>query len=304
MYTFGSAINRQGAITIPRTPVIRPPVRKLISLGRAFEKSYEGLTMLAATLTDRVATASVKSAKTTTSGLSNFPVSVTGSQMGAPYTFCVAAVISTATRGNSVMVVGRPSTWPSAWARWLLPNRVKSGMLSDSVDQNAIIPISAGGNSTNQKLLPQPTLPGSLRIGPKPPALPTIQASSPSATISTNGAAQFSNRRTAFIPRRMMKMLIAQKIAKLSHRRQVGVVERAVANRRIVGQLVSAVWIDELLPDSLRRRCVGRYSHVPLLEFAVAVLRAKCTVGERLSQWRFGAYTRGRCPPACCSRWS
>src|SRR5436305_569160 len=91
MYTFGSAINRQGAITIPRTPVIRPPVRKLISLGRAFEKSYEGLTMLAATLTDRVATASVKSAKTTTSGLSNFPVSVTGSQMGAPYTFCVAA---------------------------------------------------------------------------------------------------------------------------------------------------------------------------------------------------------------------
>ena len=197
--------------------MIRPPVRKLISLGRAFEKSYEGLTMLAATLTDRVATASVKSAKTTTRGLSNFPVSVTGSQIGAPYTFCVAAVISTATRGNRVMVVGRPSTWPSAWARWLLPNRVKSGMLSDSVDQNAIIPISAGGNSTNQKLLPQPTLPGSLRIGPKPPALPTIQASSPSATISTNGAAQFSKRRTAFIPRRMMKMLIAQKIAKLSH---------------------------------------------------------------------------------------
>src|SRR5438034_347188 len=112
MYTFGSAINRQGAITIPRTPVIRPPVRKLISLGRAFEKSYEGLTMLAATLTDRVATASVKRAKTTTRGLSNFPVSVTGSQIGA---------------------------------------------------------------------------------------------------------AQFSNRRTAFIPRRMMKMLITQKIAKLSH---------------------------------------------------------------------------------------
>ena len=217
MYTFGSAISRQGAITIPRTPVIKPPVRKLISLGRALEKSYEGLTMLAATLTDRVATASVKSAKITTRGLSNFPVRVTGSQMGAPYTFCVAAVMSTATNGNSVIVVGRPSTWPMAWARWLLPNLVKSGMFNESVDQNAIMPINAGGKSTNQKLPPQPTLPGSLRIGPKPPALVTIQARSPRATISTNGAAQFSNRRTAFIPRRMMKMLITQKMAKLSH---------------------------------------------------------------------------------------
>src|SRR5438105_2712696 len=160
MYTLGSAISRQGAITMPRTPVIKPPVRKLINLGRAFEKSYEGLTIFAATLTESVATARVKSAKITTSGLSNLPVSVTGSQMGAPYTFCVAAVMSTATNGNSVMVVGRPSTWPSACARWLLPKRVKSGMFNESVDQNAIIPISAGGNSTNQKVPPQPTLPG------------------------------------------------------------------------------------------------------------------------------------------------
>src|SRR2546430_1504801 len=101
MYTFGSAINRQGAITIPRTPVIRPPVRKLISLGRAFEKSYEGLTMLAATLTDRVATASVKSAKTTTRGLSNWPTSATGSQIALPNTTTVADVISTAKIGRA-----------------------------------------------------------------------------------------------------------------------------------------------------------------------------------------------------------
>ena len=38
------------------------------------------------------------------------------------------------------------------------------------------------------------------------------------ATIRTNGAAQFSNRRTASMPRRMIAMLSAQKIAKLSHR--------------------------------------------------------------------------------------
>src|SRR5256885_9385215 len=162
---------------MPRTPVIRPPVRKLISLGQTFEKSYEGLTILAATLTESVATASVKSAKTTTTGLSNFATRSTGFQIAAPYTFCVAAVISTAASGKRVIVVGKPRIWPTACARWLLPKRVKSGMFSDSVDQNAIIPISAGGKSTSQKLLPPPTLPGSLRVGPKPPALLTIQTS-------------------------------------------------------------------------------------------------------------------------------
>src|SRR5438874_10356368 len=191
MYTFGSAINRQGAITIPRTPVIRPPVRKLISLGRAFEKSYDGLTMLAATLTDRVATASVKSAKTTTSGLSNWPTSATGSQTALPNTTTVADVISTATSGKRVIVVGSPRIWPSACARWLLPNRVKSGMFNDSVDQKAIIPISAGGKRFSQKSLPQPILPGWLTIGPKPPALLTIQMRRRIATTRTKGAAQF-----------------------------------------------------------------------------------------------------------------
>src|SRR6202165_1964607 len=220
MYTFGFASRFQGWMMIPTTPVIRPPVRKLISFGITFEKSYDGLTMLAATLTDRGATASVKSAKITTSGLSNLAVSATGSQIGAPYTFCVAAVIRTATNGNKVIVVGSPRIWPHACARWLLPKRVKSGMFSESVDQNAIIPISAGGKRTNQKLPPQPILPGSLRMGPKPPACPTIHASRPSATTSTNGAAQFSKRRTAFMPRMMIRMLSAQKIAKLSQRVQ------------------------------------------------------------------------------------
>ena len=116
--------------------------------------------------------------------------------------------------------MGSPRIWPHACARWLFPKRVKSGMFSESVDQNAIMPISAGGKRTNQKLPPQPTLPGSLRIGPKPPAFVTIQASRPNATTSTNGAAQFSKRRTAFIPRTMIRMLIAQKMAKLSHRVQ------------------------------------------------------------------------------------
>src|SRR5438874_11141417 len=153
MYTLGFVSRFQGWIATPRTPVISPPVRKLISFGRRFEKSYEGLTMLAATFTDSVATASVKSAKITTSGLLNWPTSATGSQIALPNTTTVADVISTATSGKRVIVVGSPRIWPSACARWLLPNRVKSGMFNDSVDQKAIIPISAGGKRFSQKSL-------------------------------------------------------------------------------------------------------------------------------------------------------
>jgi hypothetical protein len=65
MYEWGSLYRFQGWIRMPRTPVIRPPVRKEIFRGQALEKSYDGLTMLAATLTDRVATARVNSAKAT-----------------------------------------------------------------------------------------------------------------------------------------------------------------------------------------------------------------------------------------------
>ena len=78
--------------------------------------------------------------------------------------------MNTASSEKNVIVVGRPSTWPTAWSRWLRPNLVKSGMFSDSVDQNAIMAISEGKN-TAQKLLPQPSLDGCERTSPKPPAL-------------------------------------------------------------------------------------------------------------------------------------
>src|SRR3974390_675998 len=123
----------------------------------------------------------------------------------------------TAIRGNSVMVVGRPTAWPTARSRWPRPNRVKSGMLSESVDQKAIMAIRAGGNVLTQKSEPQPSLPESLRIGPRPPAWLTIQMQRKIPTIRTNGAAQFSKWRMAFMPRTMMKMLRTQKTRKLSH---------------------------------------------------------------------------------------
>ena len=40
---------------------------------------------------------------------------------------------------NTVIVVGRATTWPSVCSRWLRPKRVKSGMFSDSVAQKPII---------------------------------------------------------------------------------------------------------------------------------------------------------------------
>ena len=51
---------------ITMTPVIRLPVRKLISRGDTLEKSYDGATVLAATFTDSVATTMVNRAKATT----------------------------------------------------------------------------------------------------------------------------------------------------------------------------------------------------------------------------------------------
>ena len=66
------------------TPVIRPPVRKLIFEGHTFEKSYDGLTTFAAMFVDSVATASVNVASRMMNALSNFDVSWTGSQIASP----------------------------------------------------------------------------------------------------------------------------------------------------------------------------------------------------------------------------
>ena len=81
--------------------------------------------------------------------------------------------MSTASSEKNVIVVGRPRAWPMACWRWPRPNRVKSGMFSDSVDQNAIMPIS-DGKKTGQNRLPQPSLAGSDSTAPKPCALVTM----------------------------------------------------------------------------------------------------------------------------------
>lgn len=73
-------------------------------------------------------------------------------------------------------------------------------MFSERVAQKAIMPISEG-KKTGQNSLPQPSFEGWSSSGPKPPALTATQTSSTTAPTMTNGAAQFSNRRRASIPR-------------------------------------------------------------------------------------------------------
>ena len=74
---------RQGCSTMP-SPVMRPPVRKLMTRGSAFAKSLAGDTTFAAMFTASVATTTENIAMPTTSGCVNLPTSFTGSQIGAP----------------------------------------------------------------------------------------------------------------------------------------------------------------------------------------------------------------------------
>src|SRR3954454_14618794 len=203
-------------MTTPITPVSRPAVRKFSQRGSAFAKSYDGLTTLAATLQDIVARIAITRPIVTTTGFSNRRVSWTGSQIAEPYTSTVPEVVMIETSAMNDIVVGSPMTWPQTCCRWPLPNRVKSDMFSDSVAQNAIMPISDGAKIF-QKSASQPSFDGCDRIGPRPPALTRIAIINARNATVTSGAAQFSNRRNPSIPRQISTICSAQKNAKLSH---------------------------------------------------------------------------------------
>ena len=87
---------------------------------------------------------------------------------------------------NTVIVDGSATAWPTTCSRWLRPNRVKSGMLSDSVDQNAIVPVSAG-TATAQKVVCATLSSNDVRemIGPSPPARQIAQPTRIAVITST-----------------------------------------------------------------------------------------------------------------------
>src|SRR6266540_4950919 len=175
-------------------PVKRPPVLKRIARGNALAKSLAGETTFAAMLTASVATTAVNMEIATTTGALNCATSWTGSQIARPKMITVALVIKTPIAAKIDIVVGSATTWPTICSRWLRPNRVKSGMLSDSVAQNPIIAVSDGTN-TGQNSPNVWNFPGWDSRGPIPFAFDTAHQSSTPVMTSTNGAAQFSTSR-------------------------------------------------------------------------------------------------------------
>src|SRR5215471_5429385 len=97
----------------------------------------------------------------------------------------VALVIMTPIAANTDIVVGSATAWPTICSRWLLPKRVKSGMLSDNVAQNPIIAVS-DGTKTGQNAASEWNLPGWARSGPNPCAFETAHQSKTAVITRTN----------------------------------------------------------------------------------------------------------------------
>ena len=122
--------------------------------------------------------------------------------------------MTTAIALKAIMVMGRPSVWPSSCSRWLRPKRVKSGMFRLSVAQKPTMAVRLGTN-TFQKSADVAKVLGRSNIGPRPPARMTTHTISQTPRTRTSGALQFSNTRTAFIPNTMMPMFTSQKMPKV-----------------------------------------------------------------------------------------
>ena len=83
-----------------------------------------------------------------------------------------------------------------------------------SVAQKPIMPVRLGTNTFQKSALVAKLL-GRWNMGPRPPARHTTHTSSHTPISRISGALQFSNTRTAFMPNRMMTMLISQKMPKV-----------------------------------------------------------------------------------------
>ena len=119
-----SFINHQGQMSIPKTPVIVPPILKLIFFGKRFEKAFEGAMTFAAILVLNVAIIIKTWAIITTHGLSNFPNKAVGSH-GASDAMRTSLKINTdaqvtkiATKEYSIIVPGKPINCPCFCAFW------------------------------------------------------------------------------------------------------------------------------------------------------------------------------------------
>src|ERR1700754_400247 len=198
----------QGMIRMPMTPVINPPVLKLIRAGARFAKSLAGPTILAAILVASVDRATASMAKLTSSLLSNLPASTTGSQMVVPNMMVVADVTTTPIKAKRVIEGGSPIACPLICAFWLTAYRVKSGIFSDRVAQKPTMPVRPGIKNA-QNDLTEVQRDGRARTAFNPPLTWVIaQYNSASAASGTKNALNPSSFRMLPTPSQTTHILI------------------------------------------------------------------------------------------------
>ena len=138
-----------------------------------------------------------------TNGLLNRVSRSTGSQIALPYITMVADVTATPMKEYSAIVVGRPMAWPTIWLFCERAYREKSGMFSERVAQNPIMPVRAAGKkSQNWPAFGWPCekAEGCDSIGPNPSARLYAHASRANPSTIRRGALMFSRMRMESIP--------------------------------------------------------------------------------------------------------
>src|SRR5262245_20350894 len=147
MYFPRSLYSRHGMMRMPTTPVMRAPCLKEMAEGRRLEMSLAGETTLAARLVVMVAMMTAMSARLTTTGELKRAMRTTGSQITSPKTIEVAPLTTMPMNASNAIEAGSAIACPRTWSRCVRANRVKSGMLSESVAQNPTIAVRLGQNS-------------------------------------------------------------------------------------------------------------------------------------------------------------
>src|SRR5215471_12583780 len=115
------------------------------------------------------------------------------------------------------MAVGRPSAWPTIWARWDVAYRVKSGIFKATVAQKPTMPVSEGMKKRRNSPVLWNLL-GVSSTGPIPPALPVTQNRSSSPTTSMNGSPMPSRNLMVSIRRQMTNIFSTQERKKQTHK--------------------------------------------------------------------------------------
>src|ERR671913_475769 len=120
-----------------------------------------------------------------------------------------AEVTATPMNEKSVIVVGRPRSWPHTCAFWSRAYRERSGMFSASVAQKPTIAVSEGTNTARNAPVDVNRL-GCDSTGPNPPARLTAQASNARPDTIRKGAAHTSSALIASLPRTITAMFRSQ----------------------------------------------------------------------------------------------